>query len=72
MDLCSKPVNVEKTQHGISFFTWTLLGQQPINQVQLSADFQIYTEKNMVSLFCWDQLQTGELTRDLSIQAGPI
>ena len=57
---------------GLVFFTWTLLGQQPMNQVQLSADFQIYTEKILVSLFSWEQLQTGELTRDVSIQAGPI
>lgn len=72
MDLNYKLVNVEKNRHGIRFFTRTELGQQQINQVQLSADFQIYIEKILVSLFSWDQLQSGELTRDVSFQAASI
>lgn len=44
MGLSSKQVNTEKNQHGISAFTWTLVVKQPINQIQISADFQIWQE----------------------------
>lgn len=61
-----------KSPHRVGFFTWTLLGQQPINQAQLNAAFQICIEMMLASLYGWDQVLMDELTKDVSVQAGPI